>query len=85
MATSMLWVKLPSVDDDCQPMAAMAPWLMDRDGSGMISSGANSILKPRPWQTGQAPKGLLNEKLLGSISSKLMPQSGQEKLWLKVR
>jgi len=27
---------------------------------------------------------LLKEKLLGSISSTLIPQSGQEKLWLKL-
>ena len=33
-----------------------------------------------PKQSGQAPKGLLKEKLLGSISSILIPQSGQEKL-----
>ena len=48
--------------------------------TGISSSGENSILNPRPLHTGQAPKGLLKEKLLGSISSRLTPQSGHEKL-----
>ena len=41
---------------------------------------SNSVLNPSPVQQGHAPNGLLNEKLRGSISSMLIPQSGQEKL-----
>ena len=51
--------------------------------SGIISSASNSILYPSPKHSGHAPNGLLKEKLLGSISSMLIPQSGQEKLILK--
>lgn len=61
-------------------MATIAPSLILNDVSGISNSGENSILKPRPLHTGQAPNGLLKEKLLGSISSRLTPQSGQEKL-----
>ena len=38
-----------------QPLAWMAPSLMERAGLGMISSSANWRLKPRPSQVGQAP------------------------------
>ena len=65
-------------------MTTMAPSRILRDLSGIIRSISNSILYPSPRQSGQAPKGLLKEKLLGSISSTLIPQSGQEKLWLKL-
>ena len=51
--------------------------------SGIIRSSSNSILYPSPKHSGHAPNGLLKEKLRGSISSILIPQSGQEKLWLK--
>ena len=51
--------------------------------SGMIRSKLNSCLEPKPAHSGHAPKGLLNEKVLGSNSSTLMPQSGQAKFWLK--
>ena len=46
----------------------------------MIKSISNSILYPSPKHSGQAPKGLLNEKLLGSTSSMLILQSGHAKL-----
>ena len=77
-------VKLPSSLLDCQPITWIAPSLILSLGSGIISWGSNSILYPSPKQTGQAPKGLLKEKLLGSISLILIPQSGQAKLWLKL-
>ena len=48
-------------------MTTIAPWEILRDLSGIIRSISNSILYPRPKQSGQAPNGLLNEKLLGSI------------------
>ena len=65
---------------DCHPITDIAPSLRLRDVSGIIRSTSNSLLNPRPVQHGHAPNGLLNEKLLGSISSMLIPQSGQEKL-----
>ena len=77
--------KLPCVVQDCQPRTVIAPSLMLSFLSGIIRSISNSILYPRPRHLGQAPNGLLKEKLLGSISSILIPQSGQEKLWLKFR
>ena len=61
----------------------MAPSSILSLSSGIISSASNSILYPRPKQSGHAPKGLLKEKLLGSISSILISQSGHAKLWLK--
>ena len=67
-----------------QPRTTIAPSLILRDLSGIIRSSSNSILYPRPKQSGQAPNGLLKEKLRGSTSSMLIPQSGQEKLWLKL-
>ncbi len=76
-------MKLPSFTLDCQPMAAMAPSFMLNEVSGIRRSGSNSILYPSPAHTGHAPNGLLNEKLLGSISSMLTPQSGQAKFLLK--
>jgi hypothetical protein len=48
----------------------IAPSRSDLAGSGTISSGSTSIRVPRPVQSGQAPHGELNEKLLGSSSSK---------------
>ena len=59
---------------------AIAPSFRVRLSSGIIRSISNSVLNPSPVQQGHAPNGLLNEKLRGSISSMLMPQSGQEKL-----
>ena len=76
--------KLPSLVHDCHPVTTMAPSRILNDLSGIIRSMSNSILYPSPRQSGQAPKGLLKEKLLGSISSILTSQSGQEKLWLKL-
>ena len=58
-------------------MTATQPSLKLRRLSGIISSSSNSILKPSPKHSGQAPNGLLKEKLRGSTSSTLMPQSGQ--------
>ena len=45
--------------------------------SGIIKSGSNSILIPRPLQSLHAPKGELNEKVRGSKSPSDMPQCGQ--------
>ena len=49
------------------------------------SSGSNSWSVPRPVQVGQAPCGLLKEKVRGSISGRLVPQLAQAKCSLKVR
>ena len=38
-------------------------------GSGTTSSGSTSIRVPRPWHSGQAPNGELNENDRGSSSS----------------
>ena len=44
---------------------------------GIISAGSGTSLTPIPRQAGQAPKGELNEKVLGSISEILSPQLWQ--------
>ena len=62
------------------PITVIAPSLMLSLLSGIIRSSSNSILYPSPKHSGHAPNGLLKEKLRGSISSILIPQSGQEKL-----
>ncbi len=80
MASSVAYVKLDLSLHDCHPGTTIAPSIMDIVLSGIIRSSSNFILYPRPAHSGQAPKGLLNEKLLGSISSMLMLQSGHEKL-----
>ena len=41
------------------------------------SSGEKCIWKPRPPQSGQAPAGALNEKSRGSMSGRLISQTGQ--------
>ena len=48
---------------------AMAPSASDSSGLGMMSSSSTSSWVPMPLQAAQAPKGLLNEKERGSISS----------------
>ena len=52
---SMSWERHPSSLTLFQPLAWMAPSLMESAGFGMISSSANWRLKPRPSQVGQAP------------------------------
>ena len=53
---------------------AIAPSRIERVGSGTTSSGSTSMRVPRPLQRGHMPSGLLNEKLCGVSSGKLMPQ-----------
>jgi len=50
---------------------------MLNEGSGTTASISKTDFSPRPSHSGHAPKGLLNEKLRGSISSMLMLHSGQ--------
>jgi len=57
---------------------------MDKLLSGIIKSGSTSILKPKPWQVGQAPNGELKEKSLGSISGSEIPQTGHANLEEKI-
>ena len=45
--------------------------------SGSIFFESHSIFSPSPVHSGQAPKGLLNEKSLGCSSGIEIPQSGQ--------
>ena len=52
--------------------------------SGTTSPGSISWVKPRPWQAGQAPCGLLKLKMRGSISGSEMPQWTQANFSLKV-
>ena len=49
--------------------ALTAPSPSVADGSVTTSSGSTSIRVPRPWHSGQAPKGELNENDRGSSSS----------------
>ena len=46
--------------------------------SGIIKSGSNSILIPKPLHSLHAPKGELKEKDLGSIFPILILQNGHE-------
>ena len=55
----------------------MAPSAIDSERSGMIRSGSISSLMPSPWHSGQAPCGVLNENVRGSISASVVPCSGQ--------
>ena len=71
----ILKYQLPFVVARCQ--GAIAPSAIDFDRSGITSAGSTSIRLPRPVQAGQAPWGLLNEKLRGSISPKAVMSSGQ--------
>ena len=52
--------------------------------SGIRRSGSMLCTKPSPLHSGQAPRGLLNENILGSSSSMLTPCSGHARLVLKV-
>jgi hypothetical protein len=49
------------------------------EGSGTTSSWSTSIRLPKPWQVGQAPKGLLNENSRGCGSSKAWPHRAHSK------
>ena len=60
-----------------QPGACMPPSRMDKLGFLTISAGSARSCVPSPEQVGQAPKGLLNENILGASSSMEMPQSSQ--------
>ena len=52
--------------------------------SGITKFGSTFKLRPIPSHSSQAPKGLLKENSLGSISSIVKPLSGQENLEEKV-
>src|SRR5438876_837751 len=53
-----------------------APCSSDFSGSATINPASRTIFWPRPWQTGQAPNGELNEKCFGVSQSKLWPVAG---------
>src|SRR5208282_1937575 len=44
--------------------------------SGTTRPSSKIIFWPRPWQTGHAPAGALNEKCFGVGGSKLLPVAG---------
>ena len=70
----------------CPPdHGATAPSRSVRSTSGTIRSGSTSLRVPMPVHSGQAPNGELNEKLRGSIASKLRSQYGQARCSEKVR
>ena len=63
-----------------EPHAATAPCFIDKSLFGTTNSGSTSLLSPRPLQTSQAPKGALNENILGDNSSMPIPCSGHANL-----
>src|SRR5512140_498879 len=56
-----------------------APPRMDLLTSGTIRSASISGRVPRPLHSWHMPSGLLNEKLCGASSGKLMPSTGHER------
>ena len=58
----------------------MAPSLKVLSLSGMTRSISKATAFPKPSHLSHAPAGLLKENILGSISSKVKPLSGHEKL-----
>src|SRR5438105_12434065 len=55
----------------------MAPWARLRSLLATTRSGSTSSLVPSPVHVGQAPCGVLNEKLLGSRGVSDVPSYGQ--------
>src|ERR671922_1066470 len=62
----------------CPVHGFIAPSSKLLDLSGIIKSGSNSILMPRPLHSLHAPNGELNENVRGSKSPREIPQRGQE-------
>ncbi len=62
-----------------RPNGASAPFAIDRLVIRDNEIGVD-LCAPSPWHSGHAPYGLLNEKLLGAISSMLMPRSGTREI-----
>ena len=62
----------------------MAPRFRLIVGSGTMRSASIRCSAPSPLQTGQAPKGALNEKSRGSISGIVKPDTGQANFAEKV-
>ena len=59
--------------------------LVDADGAVRHHQVRVDLLRePRPWQAGQAPCGVLKQKMRGSISGSEMPQWTQANFSLKV-
>ena len=59
---------------------AIAPSLKVRFSSGTTRLISKATAFPKPSHLSQAPAGLLNENILGSISSIVKPLTGHEKL-----
>ncbi len=62
----------------------IAPSAMVKFLLGITKSGSTSNLWPKPWQAGQAPKGELKEKSLGSNSGKEIEHFSQAKCSEKI-
>ncbi len=69
------------------PLAGDDRPLIQRDdpGPGSAVSGSISSFPPNPWQSGQAPCGVLKENVRGSISGRTEPCSGQARCSEKCR
>src|SRR5919201_4800702 len=65
----------------CPDHGLIAPSSMLLDLSGIIKSGSNSILMPRPLHSLHAPNGELNENVRGSKSPREIPQRGHAFRW----
>src|ERR1035441_710656 len=60
--------------------ARRSGWIAPSSGksmSGTTRASSKTIFWPRPWQTGHAPAGALNEKCFGVGGSKLLPVAGE--------
>ena len=58
---------------------AIAPSASERDGSGTTRARSIACTRPKPWQFGHAPSGLLNENSAGSGVGKRRPHPSQAK------
>ena len=68
---------LPSLSGARQPLTENAPSSTESSSLIRTSDGSTRFKRPIPLHREQAPKGLLNENILGESSSMLIPQSSQ--------
>ena len=63
---------------------AIAPPDIESFLFGITRLGSKSIFMPNPWQSGHAPKGLLNENMRGVNSIRFISHLGHAKFLLKI-
>ena len=63
-----------------EPHAAIAPWFIDKSLFGITKSSSTFLRSPNPLHSSHAPKGALNENILGDNSSIPIPWSGHANL-----